>query len=658
MLGKAFILITTLLIFSGQLVFAYSIGDLTNYLQNLFYTVTQPVVIGSTLPDNCCCESTSGTRSCISRSTCWNGQGCVGNCPCSSATTTTVNAACSQECANRYYVIGTCRTGNICYSSETDIGQGGCPSYNKCCCSVSVTTTTVSATTTRQTTTTGQTTTSITTTLPTSQSCDYQSGYRCMPNACYTYQQPCGSTNVYSCQDKNMKCCFGTCSGTSTTVSGGNCCCETSRGRSCMSVSTCGAACRGECPCPTTSSSITTTTQITTSIIGTTTAKSTTTTISSCSYGTADATYGVDYGDYIVYATEGSTNSWAKIVVKKGANIIDTKIINQGSYADFTALYFRVDVITVRVKDGNVVGVDLTVGPLNVECVGFKPITTTISTTVITTTQPPITTTTTPYPPAQCENYCKYMGYLISTCDNNLFLGCNVNYVRESGHCPWYAPDCCCSRKLIQSCNDYCKSFGQSNGKNITVGGCVKQACPSGSYGGPDGLCPLDISVCCCFEGWDVEIPTSIMGITTTTTIPVTTTTQLSGYTTTAEQTTTTFIPAQCENYCKYLGYVSGGCNFNIFGHCNIHQKEESGACPWYAPYCCCGHKIVQSCNDYCKLSEKILKKNITIGTCDRDSCGSPNTRGWYQAPDGLCPMDNPICCCYVGWDVKITTPA
>jgi len=207
-------------VLSIQAVFAYNIGDLVDYLQNLFYTATQPVVMGSTVSDNCCCESTSGTRSCISRSTCWNGQGCVGNCPCSSATTTTVNAACNQECKNRNYNNGTCRSGNICYSGESDIEQDGCPSYNKCCCSGGGGTTT-----TRQTTTTQQTTTTIT-----SQYCDSQPGYRCMPNSCSSYQQPCGSTNVYSCQNTNMKCCFGTCSGTSTTISSANCCCETSGG--------------------------------------------------------------------------------------------------------------------------------------------------------------------------------------------------------------------------------------------------------------------------------------------------------------------------------------------------------------------------------------------------------------------------------------------
>jgi len=95
---------------------------------------------------------------------------------------------------------------------------------------------------------------------PCPTNCDYQSGYRCMINPCYEYQQPCGSTNVYSCKDDSKYCCFGTCSGVSTTILSNECCCETMSGRGCLNRTMCqyAGSCVGDCPCPT-NSTITTT---------------------------------------------------------------------------------------------------------------------------------------------------------------------------------------------------------------------------------------------------------------------------------------------------------------------------------------------------------------------------------------------------------------
>jgi len=189
------------------------------------------------------------------------------------------------------------------------------------------------------------------------------------------------------------------------------------QGRGCLSVNICGAACVGECPCSTTTTIPTTTTIIgcccerfisgfrscenatacTTLGAGrcigdcpcpSTTTTTTTSINSSCSYGTADVTHGVNYGDYTVYATEGSADSWAKIVVKRGTEVIDTRIINQGSYADFTSLFFRVDVTDVKETGGNIAGVDLAIGLIGIECVMRQ-----ITTTTETTTRPSTTTT-------------------------------------------------------------------------------------------------------------------------------------------------------------------------------------------------------------------------------------------------------------------------
>jgi len=90
----------------------------------------------------------------------------------------------------------------------------------------------------------------------------------------------------------------------------------------------------------------------------------------SCISGTATATSGVVYGgDYIIYSSQGSTNSWALIVVNKGGPTIQTKIVNQGDSWSLTDQNIKIKVVNVRaLQDGTIVGVDLIVGPTQVEC--------------------------------------------------------------------------------------------------------------------------------------------------------------------------------------------------------------------------------------------------------------------------------------------------
>jgi len=90
----------------------------------------------------------------------------------------------------------------------------------------------------------------------------------------------------------------------------------------------------------------------------------------SCISGTATATSGVVYGgDYFVYATQGSANSWAQIVVKKGGNTVQTKIVNQGESWSLTSDNIKVAVGFVNaLQDGTIVGADLLVGPAQIDC--------------------------------------------------------------------------------------------------------------------------------------------------------------------------------------------------------------------------------------------------------------------------------------------------
>jgi len=87
--------------------------------------------------------------------------------------------------------------------------------------------------------------------------------------------------------------------------------------------------------------------------------------------GTADATKGVTYGDYTAYATLGSNNAWAKIVVQdKNANTVATEVLNDPDVSGTSSKDISSAGITVKVtdvkalQDGTVVGVDLVIGPL------------------------------------------------------------------------------------------------------------------------------------------------------------------------------------------------------------------------------------------------------------------------------------------------------
>ena len=98
------------------------------------------------------------------------------------------------------------------------------------------------------------------------------------------------------------------------------------------------------------------------SIIGTNTDKAV---MLSGSVGTADATKGVTHGDYTAYATLGSNDKWAKIVIQdKSGTTVDTLVVNEGDIKTSTATKLDVQVTDARaLADGTVVGVDLVLGP-------------------------------------------------------------------------------------------------------------------------------------------------------------------------------------------------------------------------------------------------------------------------------------------------------
>jgi len=82
--------------------------------------------------------------------------------------------------------------------------------------------------------------------------------------------------------------------------------------------------------------------------------------------GTATATSGVSYGDYIIYAETGVNNQWARLSIKdKFKNTVDTKIIDEGNSADSFVTGLTIRVTDVRaLQDGTIVGTDLVVGPI------------------------------------------------------------------------------------------------------------------------------------------------------------------------------------------------------------------------------------------------------------------------------------------------------
>ncbi len=83
------------------------------------------------------------------------------------------------------------------------------------------------------------------------------------------------------------------------------------------------------------------------------------------STGTADATKGVTHGDYTAYATLGSNDKWAKIVVQdKAGTTVDTLVINEGDTKTSTAIKLDIKLLDSRaLADGTVVGADLVIGP-------------------------------------------------------------------------------------------------------------------------------------------------------------------------------------------------------------------------------------------------------------------------------------------------------
>lgn len=81
--------------------------------------------------------------------------------------------------------------------------------------------------------------------------------------------------------------------------------------------------------------------------------------------GEASATNGITSGDYTVYATQGVSDSWAKIVVKdKTGTEVASKSISEGNSYDFSAQSLTVKVTDVRAigTTGDISGVDVVVG--------------------------------------------------------------------------------------------------------------------------------------------------------------------------------------------------------------------------------------------------------------------------------------------------------
>ncbi len=81
--------------------------------------------------------------------------------------------------------------------------------------------------------------------------------------------------------------------------------------------------------------------------------------------GTSDATTGVTYGTYTAYATEGATDSWAKVVIKDATgNTVDSLIISNTQSKDSSATGLTIKVTSVKARqDNTIVGADLVVGP-------------------------------------------------------------------------------------------------------------------------------------------------------------------------------------------------------------------------------------------------------------------------------------------------------
>ena len=84
------------------------------------------------------------------------------------------------------------------------------------------------------------------------------------------------------------------------------------------------------------------------------------------STGLADAKTPVTYGDYSVYAIQGSNGDWVKVQIKdKNGNLVGTDVVSiTGGAKSFSSISLDVRATTVRaLDDGTVVGADLVVGP-------------------------------------------------------------------------------------------------------------------------------------------------------------------------------------------------------------------------------------------------------------------------------------------------------
>ncbi len=86
------------------------------------------------------------------------------------------------------------------------------------------------------------------------------------------------------------------------------------------------------------------------------------------SIGIASATSGVTYGDYTVYSDVGSSDSWARVLVKdKAGNLVETLTVNEGDQKDTTVAGVGLSVKLTDVKtignSGDVASANIVVGP-------------------------------------------------------------------------------------------------------------------------------------------------------------------------------------------------------------------------------------------------------------------------------------------------------
>jgi hypothetical protein len=125
---------------------------------------------------------------------------------------------------------------------------------------------------------------------------------------------------------------------------------------------------------------------------------STTTQPSSCYYGTATATNPVNYGNYKIYAMSGVNDKSATIVIRDSSgNFLYTSNVNQGYIFNANSTGVTVKVLKVRaLQDQTIIGVDLAVGPIGVQCQTITTTSSTSTTSSTTTTTQPGSTTTRP----------------------------------------------------------------------------------------------------------------------------------------------------------------------------------------------------------------------------------------------------------------------